>query len=65
MARTRLNFILFAIGCVLMTGAALIDLVFGLGWGFEWREVLTGIGLGAAGVVVYLICKAIFRIFRD
>lgn len=58
---TRWSFIAFLLGGGLLTVSALIDVVFGLGWGYRWLDVLGGVGILAFGFVLYGACLAIFR----
>lgn len=59
--QTRLMFILFSIVCVLITGSALLDQLFDLGWGYDWTTVLAGTCIGLWGGFVYWACRSIFR----
>ena len=59
---TRYAFLLFEIAAGVIIGAALLDLLFGFGWGYGWKDVLFGIPIAAGGVVVYAICRAFFRL---
>lgn len=45
----------------LITGAALVDSVFHLGWGYDWSAVLMGLGILIWGIIVWWVCGAIFR----
>ena len=55
-------FLIVAIGAVLIIGSALLDVVFGLGWGYTWKDVLLGTLIAAGGVAVYAMCRAFFRL---
>lgn len=46
---------------VLITGAALADTLFHFGWGSDWNAVLIGLGILIWGVLVWWVCRAIFR----
>ena len=59
---TRFTFILFLTFGTLMTGSALADRVFGLGWGFGPWDALAGLGIMLGGCLVYLCCIAIYRV---
>ena len=57
---------LFAEGvCLLITGVALADVLFSLGWGYNWNAVLAGLGISAWGVFVWWVCRAIFRFMAE
>lgn len=58
--QTRFIFILFEIVATAITGSALLDNLFGLGWGYDWKTFWIGLGLIAWGFIVYAACKAIF-----
>jgi hypothetical protein len=62
--QTKWSFIAFLLVGGLITASALIDVLFGLGWGYHWLDVLGGVGILAFGFVVYGACLAIFR-FTD
>jgi hypothetical protein len=61
---TKWSFVLFLVIGGLITVSALIDVLFGLGWGYHWRDVLVGGAILAWGFVVYGVCLLIFR-FTD
>lgn len=62
--QTWVMFLIVESGAVILTTAALIDTLFGLGWGYDWKAVLVGLGICIWGVFVYWICRAVFR-FAD
>lgn len=47
--------------CLLITGSALLDQIFSLGWGYDWNTVFMGIGISLFGGLVWLACRGIFR----
>ena len=47
----------------LITFSAIADVMLGLGWGYDWKAVLIGFGIMAWGGVIWLICRALFRVF--
>ena len=62
--QTKWGFIFFLVGGGLITASALIDVLFGLGGGYHWQDVLGGAGILALGFVVYGGCLAIFKFTR-
>lgn len=62
--QTRVSLIGIVLICALITIAALADMMFGLGWGYEWETVFIGLGIMIFGGCLYLICKGIFSVFR-
>ena len=59
---TRIVFGLFLIVGVLITGSALLDNLFGLGWGYEWKDAVLGAVVMAGGFFVYWVCSLMFRV---
>jgi len=49
--------------CAIITLCALADMLFDLGWGYSWKAVLMGVGIMLWGVLVWLVCRTIFRMF--
>jgi hypothetical protein len=47
---------------LLITGSALLDQLFGLGWGYDWNTVFMGIGISLFGGLVWLACRSVFRV---
>jgi hypothetical protein len=61
--RTWVVFLLVEAVAILITLSALADVLFGLGWGYNWTAVLIGIGICLWGAVVWVACRTIFRLF--
>ena len=57
----RTIFVLFVIVGVLITGSALLDNLFNLGWGYERKDALVGAGVLAWGFFVYWVCTRLVR----
>ena len=62
--QTRLSFIGFLIVSGLITGSALADRVFGLGWGYGQWDAVWGVGIMLWGCFVYFLCTRIFRLLQ-
>lgn len=59
--RTKWTFILIAILVTAITGSALADVLFKLGWGYHWKDVLAGVGMLVWDGLIYLACLGMFR----
>jgi len=59
--QTKVVFIFAELVAAGITLSALVDCVFHLGWSYDWKAVLAGVGLMAWGGVVYLACRTIFK----
>lgn len=59
--QTWLMFLFVEGVCLLIAATALADVLFSLGWGYSWKDVLSDLGICAWGVFIYAICRAIFR----
>lgn len=57
--------VLFEIVTGAITCLALADLLFGLGQGHTWDDVLAGGGMMAFGVALWLVPQGIFRFVSD
>jgi len=62
--QTRFTFIAFLIVTGLITGSALADRLFHLGWGYGPWDALGGLGIMLMGFFVYGVCVLIFRVFQ-
>ena len=63
--QSKWAFILVLVVGGLITTPALMDVVFGLGWGYQWQDILVGAIIIAASFVVYGASLAIFRFTAD
>jgi archaellum biogenesis protein FlaJ (TadC family) len=62
--QTWIAFLIVEVVAVIITVCALADVLFGLGWGYNWTAVLMGAGLCVWGVIVWVVCRAVFRRFN-
>lgn len=62
--QTKWTFVFIEVVTAIFVGWALIDVMFGLGGGHHWNDVIAGIGVLAAGAAVYLFCLGIFSFVR-
>jgi hypothetical protein len=56
----------FALMLIVVLGLVVLafaDKVMGLGWGAHWIDVWGGLGMAVFVVLLYLICRAMFRFF--
>jgi hypothetical protein len=61
--RTWISFLIVEAGAVVITLCALSDVLLGLGWGYDWKAVLIGLGICFWAALVWLGCRMIFRLF--
>jgi hypothetical protein len=61
--RTWITFLIVEAVAILITLFALADVLFGLGWGYDWTAVLIGIGICLWGLLVWAVCRTVFRLF--
>jgi hypothetical protein len=61
--QTRMMFLIVEAVAIIITCCALADVLFGLGWGYDWKAVLIGIGICLWGVLVWAACRIVFRLF--
>lgn len=47
---------------ILFAAATLADLLFGLGWGYHWQDFWAALGIGAGGLVIYGLNRALFAL---
>lgn len=59
--QTKLSFIFAEVIAAGITLSALVDCVFHLGWGYDWKAVAAGVGIMAWGGIVYVVGRIIFR----
>ncbi len=58
-------FIPLWIGLVgLLTAAAAVDAAWHLGWGYEWNDVLGGLGMMVFGAVFWVLWNWMFKVIR-
>lgn len=58
--QTKWTFIFIEVVTAISVCWILIDVMFGLGGGHNWNDVVAGIGVLAAGAAIYLFCVGIF-----
>lgn len=63
--RTWFMFLLVEGVCLLLTVVGLVDTLFDLGWGYNWNAVLIGAGIMVWGVLVWWVCRSIFRFMTN
>ena len=49
----------------LLTSAAAVDATWHLGWGYDWADVLGGIGMIAFGFVFWVVWNWMFKFIRS
>ena len=58
--QTKWTFIFIEVVTAVLTGWTLVDVMLDLGGGHHWQDVVAGVGVLAAGAVIYLFCLGIF-----
>ncbi len=56
--------LVFAIVAVLMIILVLIDKMFSLGWGYEWKHILYLLGFLVGAFILYIFSEVLDRLWK-